>query len=147
MSFRDDPFVSRVHPLFWPVLWLSLRWLAGWTQREIEAGRGDWFTAVSVTWYGRIFIVRHVAPDWNGRLARHCAVAEALLRAPVPAFPADEAAMPGCLVRGPVAPTYSGCGGLSAGLAGRLARATGPPAGRATVSPLRAAGWGGQTDL
>ncbi|MEN0078341.1 MAG: hypothetical protein AAF753_04430 [Pseudomonadota bacterium] len=53
MDALRDPF-SRVHPLFWPILWISLRALARWTHKMIEAGHGFAGVAVEVTWYGQI---------------------------------------------------------------------------------------------
>ena len=82
MNPLADPF-SRVHPLFWPVLWLSLRAFVAWTGKLIEAGHGWASLRVEITWYGWIHVVyldlsperarfnRHMAgvEDWRGVLA------------------------------------------------------------------------------
>ena len=56
MTALADPF-SKVHPLFWPVLWLSLRAFTAWTGRLIEAGHGYAGLRVEITWYGCIRVV------------------------------------------------------------------------------------------
>ncbi|MEL6663217.1 MAG: hypothetical protein AAFR33_09450, partial [Pseudomonadota bacterium] len=48
-----DPF-SRVHPVFWPVLWLSLRAFVRWSGRMIEEGHGFAGLHIELTWYGVI---------------------------------------------------------------------------------------------
>ena len=53
MNPLADPF-SKVHPLFWPVLWLSLRAFVAWTGKLIEAGHGYASMRVEITWYGWI---------------------------------------------------------------------------------------------
>jgi len=55
MEALRDPF-SRVHPMFWPVLWLSLRAFAGWTRRMIEDGHGYGGLEIEITWYGWIHV-------------------------------------------------------------------------------------------
>jgi len=55
MEALRDPF-SRVHPMFWPVLWLSLRAFARWTRRMIEAGHGYGGLSIEITWYGWIHV-------------------------------------------------------------------------------------------
>ncbi len=56
MNPLADPF-SKVHPLFWPVLWLSLRAFVAWTGKLIEAGHGWASMRVEITWYGWIHVV------------------------------------------------------------------------------------------
>ena len=56
MNPLADPF-SKVHPLFWPVLWLSLRAFVAWTGKLIEAGHGYASMRVEITWYGWIHVV------------------------------------------------------------------------------------------
>ncbi len=55
MEALRDPF-SRVHPMFWPVLWLSLRAFVRWTRRMIEDGHGYGGLSVEITWYGWIHV-------------------------------------------------------------------------------------------
>ncbi|MEM1151959.1 MAG: hypothetical protein AAGI03_15655, partial [Pseudomonadota bacterium] len=55
MDALRDPF-SRVHPLFWPVLWLSLRAFVRWTSRMIEAGHSFGGLSIEITWYGWILV-------------------------------------------------------------------------------------------
>ncbi|MEO0818106.1 MAG: hypothetical protein AAFX86_12475 [Pseudomonadota bacterium] len=55
MEALRDPF-SRVHPVFWPVLWLSLRAFARWTGRMIEEGHAYAGLRVELTWYGWIHV-------------------------------------------------------------------------------------------
>ena len=85
MTALADPF-SRVHPFFWPVLWLSLRSFVAWTGRLIEDGHGYAAMRVEITWYGWIHVVyldlsperaafnRHMAgvedEGWRGVLTR-----------------------------------------------------------------------------
>ncbi|MEO0785036.1 MAG: hypothetical protein AAFY10_05010 [Pseudomonadota bacterium] len=53
MEALRDPF-SRVHPVFWPVLWLSLRAFVRWSGRMIEDGHGFAGLRIELTWYGVI---------------------------------------------------------------------------------------------
>ncbi|MCI4644403.1 MAG: hypothetical protein MRY64_06430 [Hyphomonadaceae bacterium] len=85
MTALADPF-SRVHPLFWPVLWVSLRAFVAWSGRLIEAGNGYAGLSIEITWYGWIRVTwldlsperarfnRHMAgvdeDDWRSVLAR-----------------------------------------------------------------------------
>ena len=83
MTVLADPF-SRVHPLFWPVLWVSLRAFVAWTGRLIEEGHGHAGLSIHITWYGWIHVTwldlspqraalnRHLAgeEDWCAVLAR-----------------------------------------------------------------------------
>jgi len=94
MEALRDPF-SRVHPFFWPVLWLSLRAFVRWTRAMIEAGHGYGGLHVEITWYGRIHVRavdlsetgkafrRHMMgaarEDGWGVLARACGRVETLL--------------------------------------------------------------------
>ncbi|MEM1151284.1 MAG: hypothetical protein AAGI03_12120 [Pseudomonadota bacterium] len=55
MDALRDPF-SRVHPMFWPVLWLSLRAFVRWTSRMIEAGHSFGGLSIEITWYGWIHV-------------------------------------------------------------------------------------------
>ncbi|MEM1150950.1 MAG: hypothetical protein AAGI03_10375 [Pseudomonadota bacterium] len=55
MDALRDPF-SRVHPRFWPVLWLSLRAFVRWTSRMIEAGHSFGGLSIEITWYGWIHV-------------------------------------------------------------------------------------------
>jgi len=55
MEALRDPF-SKVHPFFWPVLWLSLRAFLRWTRRMIEAGHGYGGLEIELTWYGWIHV-------------------------------------------------------------------------------------------
>ncbi|MEM9738468.1 MAG: hypothetical protein AAF829_01265 [Pseudomonadota bacterium] len=55
MEALRDPF-SRVHPFFWPVLWLSLRAFARWTGAMIEQGHAFAGVRVELTWYGWIHV-------------------------------------------------------------------------------------------
>ncbi|MEL6567226.1 MAG: hypothetical protein AAFQ22_02335 [Pseudomonadota bacterium] len=55
METLRDPF-SRVHPFFWPVLWLSLRALVRWTGRMIEEGHAFAGLRIEITWYGWIHV-------------------------------------------------------------------------------------------
>ncbi|MEM9740107.1 MAG: hypothetical protein AAF829_09575, partial [Pseudomonadota bacterium] len=55
MEALRDPF-SRVHPFFWPVLWLSLRAFVRWTGRMIEEGHGFAGLRIELTWYGTIHV-------------------------------------------------------------------------------------------
>ncbi|MEL6664280.1 MAG: hypothetical protein AAFR33_14900, partial [Pseudomonadota bacterium] len=55
MEALRDPF-SRVHPFFWPVLWLSLRAFVRWTGRMIEEGHAYAGLRVELTWYGWIHV-------------------------------------------------------------------------------------------
>ena len=107
MNQLADPF-SRVHPLFWPVLWVSLRAFTAWTGRLIEAGHGYASLRVEITWYGCIRVVhldlsperaafnRHMMgaenEGWRGVLARAGRAVDGLL-APRPcALPTRHAA-------------------------------------------------------
>jgi hypothetical protein len=56
MTALADPF-SRVHPLFWPVLWVSLRAFVAWTGKLIEDGHGYAGLSIEITWYGWIRVV------------------------------------------------------------------------------------------
>ena len=94
MTALADPF-SRVHPFFWPVLWLSLRAFVAWTGKLIEEGHGYAAMRVEITWYGWIHVTyldlsperaafnRHMlgADDegWRGVLTRAGRKVEALL--------------------------------------------------------------------
>ena len=92
MTALADPF-SRVHPFFWPVLWLSLRAFVAWTGKLIEEGHGYAGLRVEITWYGWIHVVyldlsperarfnRHMAgmEDWRDVLARAGRKVEALI--------------------------------------------------------------------
>lgn len=96
MEALRDPF-SRVCPIFWPVLWLSLRAFAAWSGRMIEDGHAFAGLHVEITWYGWIHVValdlsemgaefrRHMsgAPRADGRdvLRRACERVEALIAA------------------------------------------------------------------
>ncbi|MEM9740041.1 MAG: hypothetical protein AAF829_09240 [Pseudomonadota bacterium] len=55
MEALRDPF-SKVHPFFWPVLWLSLRAFLRWTGRMIEEGHAFAGIRVELTWYGTIHV-------------------------------------------------------------------------------------------
>ncbi|MEL6566971.1 MAG: hypothetical protein AAFQ22_01040 [Pseudomonadota bacterium] len=55
MEALRDPF-SRVHPVFWPVLWLSLRAFVRWTGRMIEEGHAYAGLRIELTWYGWIHV-------------------------------------------------------------------------------------------
>ncbi|MEM1152384.1 MAG: hypothetical protein AAGI03_17885, partial [Pseudomonadota bacterium] len=55
MDALRDPF-SRVHPMCWPVLWLSLRAFVRWTSRMIEAGHSFGGLSIEITWYGWIHV-------------------------------------------------------------------------------------------
>ena len=92
MNPLTDPF-SRVHPLFWPVLWLSLRAFVAWTGKLIEEGHAYAGLRVEITWYGWIHVIyldlsperarfnRHMAgvEDWRDVLAEAGWAVEALL--------------------------------------------------------------------
>ena len=92
MTALADPF-SRVHPLFWPVLWVSLRAFVAWTGKLIEDGHGYAGMRVEITWYGWIHVVyldlsperarfnRHMAgeTDWRDVLAEAGWAVESLL--------------------------------------------------------------------
>ena len=94
MTALADPF-SRVHPLFWPVLWVSLRAFTAWTGRLIEAGHGYAGLRVEITWYGWIHVThldlsperaafhRHMMgveeEGWRGVLARAGRAVDGLL--------------------------------------------------------------------
>ncbi|MCI4643157.1 MAG: hypothetical protein MRY64_00060 [Hyphomonadaceae bacterium] len=77
MKALADPF-SRVHPLFWPVLWVSLRAFAAWTGKLIEDGYGYAELSIEITWYGWIRVVHLDLSPERAALYRHLAgVAEA----------------------------------------------------------------------
>ena len=102
MNQLADPF-SKAHPLFWPVLWLSLRAFTAWTGRLIEAGHGYAGLRVEITWYGWIHVTHlDLSPQraafnrrmlgvedegWRGVLARAGRAVDGLL-APPPLRPA-----------------------------------------------------------
>ncbi len=107
MKALADPF-SRVHPLFWPVLWVSLRAFVAWTGKLIEQGHGYAGLSIEITWYGWIRVVhldlsperarfnRHMLgveeADWRSVLARakqrvemlHTSADDAEMRLPLP---------------------------------------------------------------
>jgi len=70
MEALRDPF-SRVHPMFWPVLWLSLRAFARWTRRMIEAGHGYGGLSIEITWYGWIHVCRVDLSEVGKDFRRH----------------------------------------------------------------------------
>ena len=72
MTALADPF-SRVHPLFWPVLWLSLRAFVAWTGRLIEKGHGFAAMRVEITWYGWIHVTYLDLSPERARFNRHMA--------------------------------------------------------------------------
>ena len=118
MNQLADPF-SRVHPLFWPVLWWSLRAFTAWTGRLIEAGHGYAGLRVDITWYGWVHVVsldlspqraafnRHMMgveeEGWRGVLARAGRAVEGQL-APRPCV------LPPCYAAG-VRQSSPACGG------------------------------------
>ena len=118
MNQLADPF-SRVHPLFWPVLWVSLRAFTAWTGRLIEAGHGYAGLRVEITWYGWIHVThldlspqraafnRHMMgvenEGWRGVLARAGRAVESLLAA-------QPGTLPLCYAAGVQRPS-SACGG------------------------------------
>ncbi|MEL6567140.1 MAG: hypothetical protein AAFQ22_01900 [Pseudomonadota bacterium] len=55
MEALRDPF-SRVHPFFWPVLWLSLRAFVRWTGRMMDEGHAFAGLRIELTWYGWIHV-------------------------------------------------------------------------------------------
>ena len=70
MTALADPF-SRVHPLFWPVLWLSLRAFVAWTGKLIEAGHAHAGLRVEITWYGWIHVTFLDLSPERARFNRH----------------------------------------------------------------------------
>ncbi|MEM1105661.1 MAG: hypothetical protein AAGH87_04660 [Pseudomonadota bacterium] len=76
MEALRDPF-SRVHPMFWPVLWLSLRAFAAWSGRMIAAGHGFAGLRVEVTWCGLIHVTALDLSSAGAALRRHIAGAPA----------------------------------------------------------------------
>ncbi|MEM9740579.1 MAG: hypothetical protein AAF829_11995 [Pseudomonadota bacterium] len=72
MNPMRDPF-AQVHPLFWPVLWLSLRAFVRWTRRMIEDGHGFAGLRVEITWYGWIHVqaidLSEVGKDFRRHMA------------------------------------------------------------------------------
>ncbi|MCI4646012.1 MAG: hypothetical protein MRY64_14615 [Hyphomonadaceae bacterium] len=72
MTALADPF-SRVHPLFWPVLWVSLRAFVAWSGRLIEAGHGYASLSIHITWYGWIHVTHLDLSPERARLNRHMA--------------------------------------------------------------------------
>ncbi|MCI4643397.1 MAG: hypothetical protein MRY64_01285 [Hyphomonadaceae bacterium] len=72
MTALADPF-SRVHPLFWPVLWLSLRAFVAWTGRLIEEGHGYAGLSIEITWYGWIHVTHLDLSPERARLNRYMA--------------------------------------------------------------------------
>ena len=139
MTALADPF-SKVHPLFWPVLWLSLRAFTVWTGRLIAAGHGYAGLRVEITWYGWVHVVsldlspqraafnRHMLgvedEGWRGVLARAGREVDGLL-----------AAQPGTLPPWPAAgvrQSSSACGGGARRAEG--ARGARHPCGRSPPS-------------
>ncbi|MEO0784578.1 MAG: hypothetical protein AAFY10_02700, partial [Pseudomonadota bacterium] len=53
MNALRDPF-AQVHPLFWPVLWLSLRAFVRWSGKMMKEGHGFAGLSLELTWYGII---------------------------------------------------------------------------------------------
>lgn len=146
MEALRDPF-SRVHPFFWPVLWLSLRAFVRWTRAMIEAGHGYGGLHVEITWYGWIHVRavdlsdtgkafrRHIMgaerDDGWGVLARACGRVETLLslhntphfRAGGNPWVALAAGSAGCN-SGPWVPAFAGMSAVSNSF---LETGTGPP--------------------
>ena len=75
MKQLADPF-SKVHPLFWPVLWLSLRAFVAWTGKLIADGHGWASLRVEITWYGWIHVVYLDLSPERARFNRHMAGVE-----------------------------------------------------------------------
>ncbi|MCI4646334.1 MAG: hypothetical protein MRY64_16255 [Hyphomonadaceae bacterium] len=75
MTALADPF-SRVHPFFWPVLWLSLRSFVAWTGKLIEEGHGYASMKVEITWYGWIHVTYLDLSPERARFNRHMAGVE-----------------------------------------------------------------------
>ncbi len=72
MNPLADPF-SKVHPLFWPVLWLSLRAFVAWTGKLIEEGHAYASMRVEITWYGWIHVTYLDLSPERARFNRHMA--------------------------------------------------------------------------
>ncbi|MEO0816920.1 MAG: hypothetical protein AAFX86_06380 [Pseudomonadota bacterium] len=70
MEALRDPF-SRVHPFFWPVLWLSLRAFVRWSRRMIDAGHAFAGLRVELTWYGWIHVEAIDLSDAGKDFRRH----------------------------------------------------------------------------
>ena len=107
MTALADPF-SKVHPLFWPVLWWSLRAFTAWTGKLIEAGHGYAGLSIHITWYGWVHVThldlsperaafnRHMMgvedDGWCGVLAKAGRAVESLLAAQPGTLPTRHAA-------------------------------------------------------
>jgi len=152
MEALRDPF-SRVHPMFWPVLWLSLRAFARWTRRMIEAGHGYGGLSIEITWYGWIHVTavdlseagkdfrRHMMGDaredgW-GMLHRASVRVEKLLNPHNPHHPREggdpwDVLATGCAGcnTGPWVPAFAG---MNAELKSPQNQGTGPPLGPAPL--------------
>ena len=70
MEALRDPY-ARVHPIFWPVLWLSLRAFVRWSARMVEAGHGFAGIAVEITWYGYVHVVAVDFSETGAAFRRH----------------------------------------------------------------------------
>ena len=155
MEALRDPF-SRVHPMFWPVLWLSLRAFVRWTRRMIEAGHGYGGLEIEITWYGWIHVRsvdlseagkdfrRHMMgeareDEWDV-LAAAAARVDELLSPHITHHPRAcgdlwVAETTGCTGRGkgPWVPAFAG---MSAEIWAVSQPGTGPPLGRASLKPV-----------
>ena len=70
MEALRDPF-SRVHPFFWPVLWLSLRAFVRWTRRMMDEGHAFAGLHIEITWYGWIHVEAVDLSDAGKDFRRH----------------------------------------------------------------------------
>jgi hypothetical protein len=68
MNLLRDPY-AHVHPLYWPILWCSLRAFVAWSSRMIEEGHGFAGLSIEITWYGVIRVraldLSHTRADFN----------------------------------------------------------------------------------
>jgi len=70
MNLLRDPY-AHVHPLYWPILWWSLRAFVAWSGRMIEEGHGFAGLSIEITWYGVIRVRALDLSDTRADFNRH----------------------------------------------------------------------------